>query len=112
MCIERQLITAIKTSNRQKHIPLNSSLSLNTSVYENDDDTSLIECFNSKTVEDPLDTITKKEYYKKVGTKIDEHLSDFEKQVLGRFVKRRKLCNNCRKTWHTSEIGWQCNTEN
>jgi transcriptional regulator NrdR family protein len=39
-------------------------------------------------------------------------LSDFEKQVLGRFVKRRKLCNNCRKTWHTSEIGWQCNTEN
>ena len=98
LCIERQLITAIKTSNRQKHIPLNSSLSLNTSVYENDDDTSLIECFNSKTVEDPLDTITKKEYYKKVGTKIDEHLSDFEKQVLGRFVKRRKLCNNCRKT--------------
>lgn len=98
LCIERQLITAIKTSNRQKHIPLNSSLSLNTSVYEDDDDTSLIECFNSKTVEDPLDTITKKEYYKKVGTKIDEHLSDFEKQVLSRFVKRRKLCKNCRKT--------------
>lgn len=87
LCIERQLITAIKTSNRQKHIPLNSSLSLNTSVYENDDDTSLIECFNSKTVEDPLDTITKKEYYRKVGTKIDEHLSGFEKQVLSRFVK-------------------------
>lgn len=103
LCIERQLITAIKTSNRQKHIPLNSSLSLNTSVYENDDDTSLIECFKSKTVEDPLDTITKKEYYKKVGTKIDEHLSDFEKQVLGRFVKRRELCKNCRKIRHTSK---------
>ena len=29
LCIERQLITAIKTSNRQKHMPLNSSLSLN-----------------------------------------------------------------------------------
>ncbi len=103
LCIERQLITAIKTSNRQKHIPLNSSLSLNTSVYENDDDTSLIECFKSKTVEDPLDTITKKEYYKKVGTKIDEHLSDFEKQVLGRFVKRRELCKNCRKIRYTSK---------
>lgn len=86
LCIERQLITAIKTSNRQKHIPLNSSLSLNTAVYENEDDVSLMEFFNSKTTEDPLDTITKKEYYKFVGNKIDESLSDFEKQVLTRFA--------------------------
>lgn len=98
LCIERQLITAIKTSNRQKHIPLNSSLSLNTSVYDNDDDVSLMELFNSNTAEDPLDTITKKEYYKLVGNKIDEHLSDFEKQVLSKFVARRQLCNYCRKT--------------
>ncbi len=86
LCIERQLITAIKTSNRQKHIPLNSSLSLNTAVYENEDNVSLMEFFNSKTTEDPLDTITKKEYYKFVGNKIDESLSDFEKQVLTRFA--------------------------
>ena len=86
LCIERQLITAIKTSNRQKHIPLNSSLSLNTAVYENEDNVSLMELFNSKTTEDPLDTITKKEYYKFVGNKIDESLSDFEKQVLTRFA--------------------------
>lgn len=86
LCIERQLITAIKTSNRQKHIPLNSSVSLNTTVYENDDDVSLVEVFNSNTVEDPLDTITKKEYYKIIGNKIDEHLSSFEKQVLSRFA--------------------------
>lgn len=86
LCIERQLITAIKTSNRQKHIPLNSSVSLNTTVYDNDDDVSLMELFNSNTAEDPLDTITKKEYYKLVGNKIDEHLSDFEKQVLSRFA--------------------------
>ena len=86
LCIERQLITAIKTSNRQKHIPLNSSVSLNTTVYENDDDVSLVEVFNSNTVEDPLDTITKKEYYKIIGDKIDEHLSNFEKQVLSRFA--------------------------
>lgn len=86
LCIERQLITAIKTSNRQKHIPLNSSLSLNTAAYENEDDVSLIEFFNSKTTEDPLDTITKKEYYKFIGNKIDENLSDFEKKVLTRFA--------------------------
>lgn len=87
LCIERQLITAIKTSNRQKHIPLNSSLSLNTPIYENDEDASLMEVFNSKIAEDPLDTITKKEYYKIVGNKIDEHLSDFEKRVLTRFAR-------------------------
>ncbi len=86
LCIERQLITAIKTSNRQKHMPLNSSLSLNTPVYENDEDASLMEIFNSKIAEDPLETITKKEYYKIVGNKIDENLSEFEKKVLTRFA--------------------------
>lgn len=86
LCIERQLITAIKTSNRQKHIPLNSSLSLNDSAYENDEDTSLLEVFNSNTTEDPLDTITKQEYYKEVGIKIEESLSDFEKHVLNRYA--------------------------
>lgn len=38
MCIERQLITAIKSSNRQKHMPLNSYLSLNMSAYHNEED--------------------------------------------------------------------------
>ena len=106
LCIERQLITAIKTSNRQKHIPLNSSLSLNTPAYENDEDASLMEVFNSRTAEDPLDTITKKEYYKIVGNKIDEHLSDFEKKVLTRFAARRKLCKNSRKVGQSGKINW------
>lgn len=87
LCIERQLITAIKTSNRQKHQPLNSSVSLNTAIYDNDEDTTLIELLNTKTMEDPLETLTKKEYYKMVENKIDENLSDFEKQVLKRFAK-------------------------
>lgn len=87
MCIERQLITAIKTSNRQKHMPLNSYLSLNNSAYENEEDTQLIEIFNSKTVEDPLETITKKEYYQSVENAIDKNLSEFEKQVLNRYVQ-------------------------
>ena len=61
MCIERQLITAIKTSNRQKHMPLNSYLSLNMSAYdEESDDTEVMEIFNNTLIEDPLDTITKK----------------------------------------------------
>ena len=86
LCIERQLITAIKTSNRQKHIPLNSSVSLNVSAYENNEDSELIDVLNTELAEDPLDTITKKEYYQYIETKIDESLSDFEKQVLNRFA--------------------------
>lgn len=89
ICIERQLITAIKTSNRQKHIPLNSYLSLNTAAYDNNEDDSveLIDTFNSNTIEDPLETIMKKEYYEEIQNSIDKSLSDFEKQVLDRFVK-------------------------
>lgn len=87
LCIERQLITAIKTSNRQKHMPLNSYLSLNTSAYDDEDNTELMDIFNNNTVEDPLETITKKEYYKTVENVIDKSLSDFEKQVLARFMR-------------------------
>lgn len=87
LCVERQLITAIKSSNRQKHMPLNSYLSLNTTAYENDEDSNLIEIFNSHQIEDPLDTITKKEYYESVEHAIDKSLSDFEKRVLNRYMQ-------------------------
>ena len=89
ICIERQLITAIKSSNRQKHIPLNSYLSLNMAAYDNNEDDSveLLETFNSKTIEDPLDTIMKQEYYKEVEEAVNKNLSKFEKQVLDRFLK-------------------------
>ena len=82
ICIERQLITAIKTSNRQKHMPLNSYLSLNISAYENNDDdsTELIDTFNSK-------TIMKKEQYEEIENAIDKNLSKFEKKVLDRYMK-------------------------
>lgn len=87
LCIERQLITAIKSSNRQKHMPLNSYLSLNMSAYdEEDDNTSIYEVFDANLVEDPLDTITKMEYYKSVESVIEKSLSDFERQVLTELI--------------------------
>lgn len=88
ICIERQLITAIKSSNRQKHIPLNSYLSLNASAYDNDNESvELIDTFNSNQMEDPLETIMKKEYYEEVHSSINKSLSKFEKQVLNYFAK-------------------------
>lgn len=89
LCIERQIITAIKGSNRQKHIPLNSYLSLNSSNYENengDEEGELIEVLDANAIEDPLETVTKNEYYKQVEKTIEESLSDFEKKVLFRFI--------------------------
>lgn len=90
LCIDRQLITAIKTSNRQKHMPLNSYLSLNMNAYDNEDgnsDTQIMEVLDTNFVEDPLDTITKKEYFTNVENVIDTHLSDFEKKVLNRYIQ-------------------------
>ena len=82
LCIERQLITALKTSNRQKNIPLNSAFSLNSAAYEENDDVPVIDILEAKTEEDPLELITKKEYYNSIENKINESLSDFEKKVL------------------------------
>ena len=90
LCIERQLITAIKPSNRQKHMPLNSYLSLNMTAFENEDgnnDTQIVDVLENTVIEDPLDTITKKEYFSSVENVIDSSLSDFEKKVLNRYVQ-------------------------
>ena len=81
LCIERQLITLIKSANRQKNMPLNSAFSLNTPIYENED-ADVIEVLDLKTMEDPLETITKKEYFNLVEKMMNESLSDFEKKVL------------------------------
>ena len=82
LCIERQLITALKTSNRQKNIPLNSAFSLNSAAYEENEDVPVIDVLEAKTQEDPLEVITKKEYYHSIENKINESLSEFEKKVL------------------------------
>ncbi len=88
LCIERQLINAVKNSNRQKHMPLNNYVSLNGS----DDDSSNenIDTVLNNSVEDPLDTITKKEYINEINDTLDKNLSDFEKDVLDLLLKGYK----------------------
>ena len=85
LCIERQLITAVKNSNRQKHIPLNSSVSLSGTAFEDNEDTTIEEVLDIKTVDDPLEIITRQEYYSNIKSKIDESLSEFELKVLERY---------------------------
>ena len=88
LCIERQLITAIKSSNRQKHMPLNSYLSLNTSAYDDEGDgTELLETFEVNTIEDPLETIMKQESFDEIQNAVNKSLSKFEGQVLERYMQ-------------------------
>ena len=85
ICIERQLITAVKNSNRQKHIPLNSSVSLNAAAFDEDEDceTTIMEVLDTKKgAEDPLEIITRREYFDAVEKNINNNLSGFEKDVL------------------------------
>lgn len=97
LCIERQIITAIKTSNRQKHLPLNSSLSLNNTVNDNDNETSFLEILDAPNVEDPLETITKKEYFTHIKSKLNSNLSDFEKKVLYNYIEGNSYTNIAEK---------------
>ena len=87
MCIERQLITAVKNSNRQKHIPLNSSVSLNAAAYEDNEDMDKLDVLNIKTLNDPSDIIADREYFKSIEEKIKESLSKFELLVLSEYEK-------------------------
>ena len=87
MCIERQLITAVKNSNRQKHIPLNSSISLNSAAYEDNEDMDKIDVLDVKVLNDPSEIIADREYFENMENKIKENLSDFELQVLYEYEK-------------------------
>ena len=87
ICIERQLITAVKNSNRQKHIPLNSSISLNAAAYDDNEDMDKLDVLDVKTLNDPSDIIADREYFESIENKIKENLSDFELQVLYEYEK-------------------------
>ena len=91
MCIERQIITAVKTANRQKNIPLNSAFSINTQLYDDSENnnTELVDILNTHYVEDPSDSITRKEYFDYINKSISENLSQHEKDVLKYFRQNK-----------------------
>ena len=86
MCITRQIITAVKTATRQKHIPLNSYVSLNKRIFDEDSDKTLIEMLQEVSVTDPEELFISKEDYSVIEHKMVELLSPFEKQVLTMYL--------------------------
>jgi RNA polymerase sporulation-specific sigma factor len=82
LCITRQIITAIKTATRQKHIPLNQYISLNKPIYDEDSERTLLDVMPSQKTSDPEELVINQEVSEDIKARIQENLSDLESQVL------------------------------
>lgn len=82
LCISRQIITAIKTATRQKHIPLNTYISLNKPIYDDESDRTLLDILSSIRVCNPEELIVSQEEMLQIEKYMAKSLSELEKQVL------------------------------
>ena len=89
LCITRQIITAIKTATRQKHIPLNSYVSLDKPIYDEDSDRTLLDVICGTRVTDPEELMINKEEFSGLEDKMGEILSDLERSVLMLYLDGR-----------------------
>ncbi len=86
ICVTRQIITAIKTATRQKHIPLNTYVSLNKPIYEEESERTLLDVLASIKISDPEELIISKEQMDYIEDKIENVLSDLELEVLTSYL--------------------------
>jgi len=89
LCITRQIITAIKTATRQKHIPLNSYVSLDKPIYDEESDRTLLDVICGTRVSDPEELIINQEEFSGLEDKMAEILSDLERKVLMLYLDGR-----------------------
>lgn len=86
LCITRQIITAIKTATRQKHIPLNSYVSLNKPLYDEESDRTLLDVIMEGRISDPEEMIINRENLGNIHNRINEVLSGLEQEVLKAYL--------------------------
>lgn len=87
LCITRQIITAIKTATRQKHIPLNSYISLNKPIYDDDSDRTMLDILSGAKITDPEEVFISHELSDDIREKIQENLSELESLVLMSYLE-------------------------
>jgi len=87
LCITRQIITAIKTATRQKHVPLNSYVSLNKPIYNEDSERTLLDIISQTKIADPEELIISKEEFYHIEEKMGEILSSLEWKVLTSYLE-------------------------
>lgn len=86
LCVTRQIITAIKTATRQKHIPLNTYVSLNKPIYGEESDRTLLDVLSEAKVTDPEEIMIIREELNHIENEIGQVLSDLEMEVLGSYL--------------------------
>lgn len=89
LCISRQMYTAVQASNRKKHMPLNTYISLHSTLHEEEsgrEGGEFINFLESDTQKDPEQLLIDKENVLSLERKIEEELSSFEKQVLDLYL--------------------------
>ncbi|WP_368254661.1 RNA polymerase sporulation sigma factor SigH [Clostridium paraputrificum] len=86
LCVTRQIITAIKTATRQKHIPLNTYVSLNKPIYEEESDRTLLDVLAGFRITDPEELVISQEPMEHIEGEISKVLSDLELEVLTSYL--------------------------
>ena len=90
LCISRQMYTAVQASRRQKHIPLNTYISLYATARENsersEEDMTLVNILSLKSEQSPEEMMIDKENVEQLERTIEKELSGFEKQVLDLYL--------------------------
>lgn len=87
LCITRQIITAIKTATRQKHIPLNCYVSLNKPIFDEESDRTLMDVISEERIADPEEMIINREEFLGIEVKMGEILSELEWEVLSLYLQ-------------------------
>lgn len=86
ICVTRQIITAIKTATRQKHIPLNTYVSLNKPIYEEESDRTLLDVIAGIKITDPEELVIGKEQMELIQREMEKVLSELELEVLHSYL--------------------------
>ena len=86
LCVTRQIITAIKTATRQKHIPLNTYVSLNKPIYEEESERTLLDVIAGFRMTDPEELFISAEQMDHIQEEISKVLSDLELEVLTSYL--------------------------
>jgi len=97
ICITRQIITAIKTATRQKHIPLNSYVSLNRPAYDDESERMMIDLIAEKENFDPEEIMITKEHFSTMLKKMSTVLSKFEWKVMNLFLDGKSYSEIAKK---------------
>ncbi|GAA0860781.1 RNA polymerase sporulation sigma factor SigH [Clostridium nitritogenes] len=86
LCVTRQIITAIKTATRQKHIPLNTYISLNKPIYEEESERTLLDVLAGLKITDPEELVISQEEKIRIEDEIEKVLSKLELKVLNSYL--------------------------